>query len=346
MIRICTSLEAAGYDVLLVGRERPSSKELPDRPFKQKRIKQRIDSGKAFYALYNIKLFFYLLFVKADCFCAIDLDTILPVFYASRIRRKPRVYDAHEIFCELEEVVARPSVQKMWYAIERHTVPHFKYGYTVNGSYVAHYKRLYGVDYSIVRNATVLRPLTILPKAEKYILYQGAVNEARCFPELIAAMQHVNARLIICGEGNFFQEVQDIARELRLEQKVIFKGYIRPEDLRAYTLGAYVGVTLFVTTSLSNTLSLANRFFDYMHAGVPQLCVNYPEYAAVNGQYEVACLLDEITPETVASALNRMLDDTVYYEHMQEECLKAREVYCWQREEERLLEVYERVFSN
>jgi len=345
MIRICTSLQAAGYDVLLIGRLRPNSRELPQRPFRQRRIRQRIDRGKAFYALFNIKLFFSLLFVKADCFCAIDLDTILPVFYASRLRRKPRVYDAHELFCEMEEVVTRPATQKMWYAIERHTVPRFPLGYTVNESYVREYHRMYGVQYSIVRNATVLRPLVIPPKPEKIILYQGAVNHGRCFPELIAAMKHVDAKLVICGEGNFYAEAQRLVREYELDDKVSFKGYVKPDELSAYTLSAYIGITLFVATSLSNELSLANRFFDYMHAGVPQLCMAYPEYAAVNAQYEVAMLLDEVTPMTVASALNKMLEDKAYYAQLQEQCLLAREVYCWQKEEERLLAVYVRVFN-
>src|SRR5690606_36531407 len=235
-----------------------------------------IDSGKLFYLTYNLKLFFALLFARADCFCAIDLDTILPVFYASRLRRKKRVYDAHELFTEMEEVVVRPRIRKMWLAIERHTVPHFPRGYTVNESLAHAYRERYGVDYVVVRNATVLWPLTIPQKPERFILYQGAVNHGRCFPELIAAMQQVNARLVICGEGNFFEEAQALVRELGLEEKIIFKGYVQPEDLRAYTLQAYIGVTLFVATSESNKLSLANRFFDYLHAGVPQLAMNYP----------------------------------------------------------------------
>lgn len=346
MIRICTSLQDAGYDVLLIGRLRPSSKELPQRPFRQRRIRQRIDRGKAFYALYNLKLFFVLLFTRADCFCAIDLDTILPVFYASRIRRKPRVYDAHELFCEMEEVMTRPATQKMWYAIERHTVPNFPIGYTVNESLVREYQRRYGVHYVIVRSATVLRPLVIPPKPERIILYQGAVNHGRCFPELITAMQAVDTTLVICGEGNFYAEAQTLVRELSLEQKVIFKGYVAPDELTAYTRAAYIGITLFVASSLSNELSLANRFFDYMHAGVPQLGVNYPEYAAINAQYEVANLLNNVTPDTVAAALNRMLRDEAYYLHLQQQCLLAREVYCWQQEEERLLSIYKNVFAD
>lgn len=344
MIRICTSLQAAGYEVLLLGRERPGSKPLIPRPFRQVRLKQRIDSGKLFYALYNLKLFFYLLFVKADCFCAIDLDTILPVYYVSRLRRKPRVYDAHELFCEMEEVVTKPVVQKMWYWIERHTVPHFPAGYTVNKSYVDEYRRMYGVEYAIVRNATVLRPLTIPVKPQRTILYQGAVNHGRCFDVLIPAMQQVDAQLIVCGEGNFYKEAQELVRSLQLEDKVIFKGYVPPNELPAYTLEAYVGITLFVATSPSNELSLANRFFDYMHAGVPQLGVRYPEYENINREYEVALLLDEVTVASVADGLNRLLTDDAYYQHLQQECLQAREMYCWQEEEKRLLAVYQTLF--
>lgn len=345
MIRICTSLHNAGYEVTLVGRLRPHSKALIERPFRQVRIRQRIDSTKLFYILFNLKLFFYLLFKKADCFCAIDLDTILPVYYVACLRRMPRVYDAHELFCELEEVASRPAIHKMWKKIEQLTVPHFKQGYTVNGSYVKEYQRMYGLDYAIVRNATVLRPLSIPEKPVRTILYQGAVNKGRCFEQLIPAMQWVDARLIVCGEGNFYSEAQQLARQYGVQDKIEFKGYVPPADLTAYTLEAYIGITLFVATSRSNELSLANRFFDYMHSGVPQLGVNYPEYAAINAQFEIASLLNEVTPEAIATALNRLLTDDGYYQRLQQNCLAARKVYCWQEEEKRLLAVYEQLFA-
>lgn len=346
MIRICTSLHNAGYNVTLIGRERPNSKPLIERPYKQVRIKQRIDTGKLFYLTYNLKLLFRLLFIKMDAVCAIDLDTILPVYYASVIRGIYRVYDAHELFCEIEEVVSRPNIQKMWYAIERHTVPHFRFGYTVNQSYVDEYRRMYGVEYAIVRNATVLKPFTIPEKKNKYILYQGAVNKGRCFEQLIPAMQNVPAQLIICGEGNYFEEAQALVKELSLHEKVIFKGYVPPAELPRYTAQAYIGITLFVATSLSNELSLANRFFDYMHHGVPQLCARYPEYENINSHFEIANLLDNITPLNIAAALNKMLQDEKYYKELQANCMRAREVYCWQEEEKRLLGVYKTLFKD
>ncbi len=346
MIRICTSLVHAGYDVTLVGFRKKNSKPLSDRPFKQVRLPIIVEQGKIMYAHYWFNLFFFLLFRKADALCAIDLDTILPVYYVSKMRGIKRVYDAHEIFTDLKEVISRPSVHKMWTWIGKHTVPHFPVGYTIGECYAEEFKKRYGVSYGVVRNATVLKPLTIPEKPERFILYQGWVNVGRCFEQLIPAMQMVNARLIVCGEGNFYEQARDLARAHKVEDKVIFKGYVPPAQLTDYTIQAYIGITLFEDTSLSNRLSLANRFFDYMHNGVPQLCIKYPEYEKVNTTFEVAALIDDVSPERIAARLNELLEDEVYYKQLQGNCLKAREVYCWQEEEKTLSGIYKRLFND
>jgi glycosyltransferase involved in cell wall biosynthesis len=255
------------------------------------------------------------------------------------------VYDAHELFTEIEEVVSRPRLQKLWLWIERHTVPHFKWGYTIGDCYAAEFKRRYGVDYAIVRNATVLRPLLPMPLENGYILYQGAVNRGRCFEELIPAMQQVTGKLLVCGEGNFMTEARALVTHYGLEQKIEFRGYVPPAELRAITRGAAVGITLFWAKSLSNEYSLANRFFDYLHAGVPQIAGAYPEYKAINDQYEVALLLPQITVQTIADGLNKLLTDTEYTKNMHLNALAAREVYNWQQEEIRLLETWKKVFA-
>lgn len=340
MIRICTSLCNAGYEVTLIGFERKNSKPLEKRPFKQVRLPIVAEQGKMMYFFYWIRLFFHLVSKKYDILCAIDLDTILPVYYASKLRKTKRVYDAHEIFTELKEVISRPVVYRMWSWIGNHYVPKFKIGYTIGHSYAEHFKKLYGADYKVVRNATVLKPFTIPVKKEKIILYQGWVNVGRCFEQLIPAMKNVDAKLVICGEGNFYNQARELSKNNGLEHKIVFKGYVPPAHLSDYTMNAYIGITLFEDTSLSNRLSLANRFFDYMHSGVPQLCNNYPEYNSVNQNYEVASLISDLTPDTIATALNRLLNDEAYYSRLQQNCLLAREKYCWQEEEKKLLAIY------
>lgn len=343
MIRICTSLAGAGYDVTLIGFKRKTSKPLVERPFKQVRLPIIVEQGKLMYAHYWFHLFFFLLFRKVDILCAIDLDTILPVYYVSLLRGTKRVYDAHEIFTDLKEVISRPSVHKMWTWVGNHTVPRFRTGYTIGECYAEEFKKRYGVDYGVVRSATILKPLQIPEKKERFILYQGWVNVGRCFEQLIPAMQFVHAKLIVCGEGNFYEQSMALAKQYGVEDKITFKGYVPPAQLSEYTLQAYIGITLFEDTSLSNRLSLANRFFDYMHYGVPQLCIKYPEYERINGQFEIATLIADPTPQGITAALNKLLDDETYYKKLQDNCLKARETYCWQQEEKKLLDIYKKL---
>lgn len=345
MIRICNSLTVNGYDVTLVGFTLKESVALHRRSFNQKRIFTFFRTGKLFYLEYNLRLFFYLLFKKADLICAIDLDTILPVLFASKIKGCRRAYDAHELFCEMKEIVSRPFVYKVWKKTERFAVPKFKYGYTVNEPIAAEFKKMYGVSYPVIMNAPVLKELLIPEKKEKYILYQGAVNEGRSFETLIPAMKSVPAKLIIAGSGNYIHDAIKLVSDSGLQHKIIFKGRMLPEELYQLTIDAWIGVTLFEPGALSNYFSLANRYFDYMHAGVPQLCVNYPVYAELNKTKPVAVLTGNLASENLALLLNHLLENSVLYHTLQQNCLEQRNILNWQQEEKKLVDFYKQIFS-
>ena len=346
MDRICNSLVNAGHSVVLVGRKTEGfdGTYFP-KSFKQIRFKCWYTKGKRFYIEFNIRLFFYLLFQRIDAVCAIDLDTIIPVLWVSQLKGIPRVYDAHELFCEMKEVVTRPFIYRCWKAIEKRAVPKFPYGYTVCQPIAEEFKKMYGVKYAVIRNVPLLKNMNIPVKEEMYILYQGAVNEGRCFETLIPAMKNVDAKLIICGDGNFMLQARALVEQHGLSGKVIFKGMLSPAELLPYTLHATIGITLFENSGKSNYYSLANRFFDYMQSGIPQLCMNYPCYAEINDHFRIAVLIDNADPATISAALNNLLTNAVLYQELQSECIKARAVYNWQEEEKRLTGFYKQILA-
>src|ERR1044071_2650676 len=137
MDRICSTLAENNYSITLVGRKLKNSLPLQVKKFNQRRLHCLFNKGKLFYFEYNLRLFFFLLFKKMDGICAIDLDTILPCLAISKVKNIPRIYDAHEFFTELKEVVTRPGIKKIWTRIERIAVPQFTWGYTV-GESIAH----------------------------------------------------------------------------------------------------------------------------------------------------------------------------------------------------------------
>ena len=152
----------------------------------------------------------------------------------------------------MKEIVTRPAIYKLWKRIGRFTIPKFINGYTVNQPIADEFKKMYGVDYGVIRNIALLKEIVLQEKKEKFILYQGAVNEGRSFETLIPAFAHINCKLIICGDGNFMQQAKELVTLHKLEDKVIFKGKIKPDDLNKITQQAYIGITLFENKGLSN----------------------------------------------------------------------------------------------
>ena len=343
MQRISESLVTAGYNVTLIGRELPHSKPLGNYPFSVYRMSLWFNTGKLFYIEYNLRLFYYLLRQSYDIYGAIDLDTILPHYLVSHIKCKPMTYDAHEYFAELPEIVNRPLVRWAWKTLERIIVPRLRHVYTINQTYADLFRQEYGINFAVVRNATVLRPLPELSTAPpvRYILYQGAVNVGRGVEEMIAAMPLIpDCMLYVCGKGDVYDQCVDKVKQMGLSDRVVFFGWVSPEQLRQYTQNAILGFTFFTQQGMSYYYSLANRFFDYIHSGVPQLCVDFPEYRHINQQYNIAVLLPDLQATTIAAAANKLLQNPDEYALLRQNCLIARQTLNWQTEEKTLLQVY------
>lgn len=281
-----------------------------------------------------------------DAVCAIDLDTILPCFLVSKLKRKKRIYDAHELFTGLKEVVTRPRIKKVWDKVEKKMVPRFPLGYTVSESIAEEFNNRYRVQYKTIRNVPLLNELPVAENKEKFILYQGAVNEGRGFEWLIPAMQLINCKLVICGDGNYMSKLKKLIAANQLEEKIVLKGMLPPDQLLEISVQARAGIAIAENTGLNQWLALPNKFFDYIHAGIPQVTMNFPEYSRINSEFEVAVLLNSTKPEEIAKAINNLLNDDVLYQKLRENCMAARKVLCWQNEEKKLLSFYQSVFES
>ncbi|MEP7254595.1 MAG: glycosyltransferase [Ferruginibacter sp.] len=344
MIRICTSLAEAGYAVTLIGTKNKASPPLSQKKYTQNRLNTFYKKGFGFYGEYNIRLFIYLLFKRADIICCIDLDTILPVWLVSKLKNTKRVYDAHEYFSQQKEIVTRPKVFRVWQWIEKKFVPRFKRGYTVSNSIAAKFKDLYKVDYELIRNMPALKTsLTTSVTKEKIILYQGAVNEARGLEFLIPAMKGIDAGLNIYGDGNFMEQTKSLVAVNNLQDKVFVKGKVLPEELDAVAQNAYIGINLVEYIGLNQYYSLANKFFDYIQNGLPQVTMNFPEYKRINDEFEVAVLVGDLQQETLTTAINKLLNDENLYNRLQQNCMNARQVLNWQNEEKKLIAFYKNI---
>ncbi|MDI3319906.1 glycosyltransferase [Pinibacter soli] len=348
MQKTCASLASNNYDVLLVGIARSKNvKPLLSQPFEQRRFRVFSKKGFWLFAEINFRLFFNLLFTRCDAICCIDLDTIMPGYFLSILKRKKMAHDAHELFCEMPSIALRPRIHKFWKRIEKTFLPKFKNGYTVNESLAKEYNTMYGLSYQVIMNAAVLNKNDDVQevKDKKLLLYQGAIQTGRGIEYLIQAMKYIDAQLVICGRGDFFEAAKQLTTELGLKEKIDFKGYVFPEDLKMITRRAYIGLNMLLAEGKSYYLSLSNRTFDYMHALTPQIAMELPEYAHINSEYEVALLIKELSVENIVSAIRLLMQDEALYRRLQQNCKRARLQYNWQYEEKKLLSFYNNLFK-
>jgi glycosyltransferase involved in cell wall biosynthesis len=96
---------------------------------------------------------------------------------------------------------------------------------------------------------------------------------------------------------------------------------------------------------MSNYFSLANRFFDYMHAGIPQLAMDYPAYREINNLYPIAVLIDNPDTRSIVGALNSLLNNMDLYNTLQDNCRKAAGHFNWQEEEKKLIGLYQKILN-
>ena len=346
--KVSVSLLKFGYDVLLVGRKLKGS--LPvDRIYNTKRFRLLFNKSAVFYAEYNIRLFFFLLFRKADVFLSNDLDTLPANFLASKIRRKKLVYDSHENFTEVPELVKRKRVKSIWESIEKRILPKIKYSYTVCGSIAEIYNKKYDINMKVVRNIPEcemkLKDITSevyeKTKNKKVILYQGAVNIGRGIEEVIKAMQFLeNAVFLIIGDGDIKAKLEQLVENNKLQEKVIFTGRIPFNQLFAYTKKADIGISIEENLGLNYYYALPNKLFDYIRANVPVLVSRLPEIERTVNKYDIGCYIENHNPEHIAEKIKYMLQSAEKVNFWKQNLKKASDDLCWENEELVLKEIF------
>jgi len=346
--KVASSLIKFGFEVVLVGRVLKGSLPI-NRDYKTKRLKLLFNKGAMFYACYNIRLFLFLLFVKADIFLSNDLDSLIANFLASKIRKKKLVYDSHEYFTEVPELVNRPKIKHIWESIEKRILPKIKNTYTVCSSIADIYNRKHGVDMKVVRNIPNCKRIIEIKEIEylkelskqRIILYQGAVNMGRGIEQVIKAMQFVeNARFIIIGNGEIFEDVKKLTKDLNLNDKVYFTGKIPFKELSAYTKKADVGISLEENIGLNYYYALPNKLFDYIRENVPILASRLPEIENIVKTYDIGCFIENHNPKHIAEKINFMLNSTEKVQLWKENLIKASNELCWENEEKVLKDIF------
>jgi glycosyltransferase involved in cell wall biosynthesis len=345
-----------GIDVTVIGRR--SDYQMPPavNGIKATRIRVPFRKGPAMYLLFNLFLFFRLLFRRYEICVACDLDTLVPCYLVTGLFRKKLIYDSHEYFTGQYGLEERRITHFLWKSAERLIVPGIKHMITVSDSIADLYRREYGVEPLVVRNAAPdvshLEPRHRIELGveddEMLVICQGSgINPGRGGEEIIGAMaMTTGVRLLFIGSGDAMDCLRRLAAESRARDRIIFLPRMPWEEMMRYTMCCDAGLSADTDTCTNQRYSLPNKLFDYIAAGIPAVVSPLPEVSGLVEHYGCGTVLEEVTPDAIARELQRLADDPALLPALRERTLAARRDLTWEKEKLREQELIRSVIKS
>ena len=291
--------------------------------------------------------------VQADIIVAHDMPAVLPLLGRLLRGRTPVVFHAHELWTEAAEQLA--PFRPLWSMLERFAVrranriivPEPNRARIVHEEYGAPRPPavVMNVPHAppVFERGTLLREHLGVDDNAVCILYQGLLGETRCVLELAQAVLQLPSRfhlvLIGLGEEAYMNDLREVVRASGGRLHLL--DWMHPEDLRAFTASADVGVLLYRNRGRNNYYAAPNKLYEYLFAGLPVVTSAFPglQSAVEGGAYGYCC--DPARPEDIARAIEQA-SDLIPGEVI---ARRARETWRWSDQADVLRSVYHELYD-
>lgn len=286
---------------------------------------------------------------NANIYHANDLNTLPQAIVCSKLRLKPKplIYDSHEVQSDrtgynpktikrIESFMLKFVDQMI---VENHT--RAKYNEDIYGFYP---KTLYNYSekYNIEEKPQInLHKKIGINEDEKILLYQGGLQQGRGLELLIEAMDEIEeGHLLFIGGGKLTQTLKEQAEASKQADRIHFLDKVPFQELPSYTREAYLGFQVLQNICFNHYSASSNKLFEYMMAHVPVISCDFPEIKKVVEETNTGLVVDSHNASEIADAVNQLVKDTSLRNQLSENTKQAKEIYNWNNEKSKLLEVY------
>ena len=181
------------------------------------------------------------------------------------------------------------------------------------------------------------------------VLYQGGMLKGRDLITLVKAIgriKHPTGVLVFLGDGPLVPTLETVAHEMGIQERVFFSPAVPPAELHRWTQEATLAICAMEATCSSHRLSLPNKLFEYIQAGIPILVSDLPEMRRVVSRYGVGEVYAGGDVAQLADKIDRILYNPELREKYRQAAIVAAKTLHWGVEKETLMSVYQKLLLN
>ena len=292
--------------------------------------------------------------LDASLFIASDLYSLPVATRAAGRAGVPLLYDARELYSSVAALQGRSIVQSFWTRLERSRGRRARTVLTVNES-IAGLLRSRFPDVRVIRNvpdfpppvvSDLLRTAAGIPPDRHVLLSQGGLQKGRGALPLITALRSLpDCHLVFLGDGPLGGDIAAAAAIEGVSDRVTCLPAVPSIELPGWTASADLGFCLIENLGRSYHLSLPNKLFEYIAAGVPVVGSDFPEIGALLRDTGAGIAVDPSDNELLVRAVRTLLDDRTRYERAVEACRDAAKQYHGDVEKGRFLALMDEVLG-
>ena len=300
---------------------------------------------------------------RADIYTAGTTDALVPAYIASRLTGTRLLYEAQELFSETDYT----PFPRFWTWVERRILPRTSGVTAANQERAEVMEREYnapGTPVVVSNCPPTYDPLEVdgiqwqvnrhgntWEEKPKVVLYQGNIAHGRGLLSLIGSLAHLpdNVYLAMVGpqDPEFVSQARHTAGEAGVQDRILWFDAVPRQQLDSFTVSADVGVMFYEPTCRNNYLCAPNKLYDYMMAGLPLVASDLPEPRRVLDETGAGVAVDSSQPSAIAAGIRHVLSDRKRWEAMSAEGRQAAvSTYCWERQVDKLLGVYQTALAN
>ena len=364
VIRECKSLVNKGYSVTVIalwaeGLKLEESNNgysviriaLTSRPWSKNPILQMIK-----YLEFLIRSLFIIKKIKPNICHGHDPDALLIGYIYKLLWKSKLIYDSHELWAYSMHMSLKNGILfKIGGVIEKRLIVRADAVITVSDSIA----KIIKVDNQlnkviVIRNIPENIHLTSIPSREQLkfpnvrniLIYVGKIANGRGLGIIINILKNIdnNIGLVVLGvDSHYKNDLIQLVNDYDLNTRVKFINAVKSDEVIAMCSLADAGIAPIENICKSYYYSLPNKVFEYIQAGIPVLCSDFPEMKSIINQYSVGEVFNINDPVSIQQTINNYFKSPDKISIYKSNCLKTSKIINWKNEEKKLFNLYKRL---